>query len=448
MEKLLKEILERITPTEEEHKKEKAIVEAISKKAEKYGVKPILVGSLAKGTDIRGDKDLDIFIMFHKDVSREELEKKGLDIGKKVFTEMKIPYEIDYAEHPYVNGKYENYKVEIVPCYDTKEVKSAVDRTPYHTVYVKKRLAKDAGLKGEVRLLKQFMKGAGVYGAEAKVEGFSGYLCELLTLNYGSFQKALKAASDWKFGEAIDPEGLWKDKNSLKYFFTGADLIIVDPVDKDRNAAAAVSKQKMAEYMVASRRFLQEPGKEYFFPNKEKTIDLKALRKRMKDRGTKIMAVELKHPKINPNTLYSQLRKTHEALKNSVQEQDYRVLKSGLWTDEEKRSLIIFEYEVFTLPHVKHRTGPPVDKAAKEQENFLKKYGKNKPYILNGNWTADIKREDQKIEDLLQKIIEKREGFGKNLRELKEIRTITGDEILKTEDKGLLAYMDGFVTPI
>jgi tRNA nucleotidyltransferase (CCA-adding enzyme) len=37
------------------------------------------------------------------------------------------------------------------------------------------------------------MKGTGVYGAEAKVEGFSGYLTELLVINYGSFPKALEA---------------------------------------------------------------------------------------------------------------------------------------------------------------------------------------------------------------------------------------------------------------
>jgi len=448
MEKLFKEILKKITPTAEEHKKENKLVEDISKKLAKYDVKPILVGSLAKGTDIRGDKDIDIFIMFHKDVSRPELEKRGLDIGKKVFGDMKIPYEIDYAEHPYLSGAYENYKIEIVPCYDTKEVKSAVDRTPYHTHYVKKRLAKEPGLKDEIRLLKQFMKGAGVYGAEAKVEGFSGYLCELLALSYGSFTGALNAAASWKYGEAIDPEGLWKDKNALKYFFTGADLIIVDPVDKDRNAAAAVSKQRMAEYMVASREFLKKPGQEYFFQAKKKDADAKELLKRMKARGTKLIALELTHPKINPNTLYSQLRKTREAVNNSIQEQGFRVLKSDLWTDEGKTSLIIYELEVFALPNIKHRTGPPVDRAVQEQENFLKKYSKYKPYIRNGNWAADIKRENTRIEDLMQKIIEKREGFGKNLRTLKEIKAITGEEILKTGNKGLLAFMDGFVTPI
>jgi tRNA nucleotidyltransferase (CCA-adding enzyme) len=46
---------------------------------------------------------------------------------------------------------------------------------------------------GEVRLLKKFMKGTGVYGAEIKIGGFSGYLCELLILKYRSFAQTIEA---------------------------------------------------------------------------------------------------------------------------------------------------------------------------------------------------------------------------------------------------------------
>jgi tRNA adenylyltransferase (EC 2.7.7.25) len=45
--------------------------------------------------------------------------------------------------------------------------------------------------KDEVRLLKKFMKGIGVYGAEIKVKGFSGYVAELLVYFYDSFRNVL-----------------------------------------------------------------------------------------------------------------------------------------------------------------------------------------------------------------------------------------------------------------
>ena len=448
MDRLLKEILEKITPTAEEHEKEHLIVEDISRRLRKFEVKPILVGSLAKGTDIRGDKDLDIFIMFHKDTSREELEKRGLEIGKKVFSDMGIPYEIDYAEHPYISGSYNKYKIEIVPCFDSSELKSAVDRTPYHTQYVKKKIAAKPGLKDEVRLLKQFMKGAGVYGAEAKIRGFSGYLCELLVINYGSFSEVLKAAANWSFGEAIDPGSLWPDKKTLKYFFSQADMIIVDPVDKDRNAAAAVSRQKLAEFIVACAEFQKKPQKRFFFPEEPKIPQKKELLRRMKARGTKLFAVEFSHGKINPNTLYSQLRKTDEAIRAAIEDGGFRVLKSDIWTDEKKTSMIICDMEVYSLPSIKHHFGPPIDKAAKEQEKFVEKYAKYAPYIKDGRWVVDTKRQYTEIEQLMPAILAQRNGFGKNLRELKRIGTISGEEILKREDKDLLRLMDGFLTPV
>ncbi|HDI73176.1 MAG TPA: CCA tRNA nucleotidyltransferase [Candidatus Altiarchaeales archaeon] len=447
MKKLLKEILKEVTPTEKEHKKEKEIADNIVKRLKKFEVKPILVGSLAKGTDVRDDKDIDIFIMFPKDLSREDLEKKGLDIGKKIFKEMNIRYEIDYAEHPYIRGVYDGYRIEIVPCYETKEPRSSVDRTPYHTQYVRRKLMRNPRLKDEIRLLKQFMKGINVYGAEAKVQGFSGYLAELLCINYGSFMNVLKAVSEWNFGECIDPEDLWRDKSTLKYFFTNANLIIVDPVDRNRNAAAAVSRQKLAEFIVASAEFLKSPQREFFFPQEEKLPDKKELLNRMKARGTKLIAVKFEHERINPNILYSQLRKTKKAIKKSIEEFGFQILKSDLWTDEISNSLILFDFEVFSLPRVKHHLGPPIDKAVKEQENFLEKYKKYKPYIKEGRWVVDTKREFTLVEELIPRILEERRGFGKNLRKV-GVEVLKGEELLKIEDDNFLKFMNRFLTPL
>ena len=61
------------------------------------------------------------------------------------------------------------------------------------------------------------MKGVGVYGAEIRVGGFSGYLCELLTLSFGSFTDILKAVSDWK--EKRSYKALETGKDTFKWFF-------------------------------------------------------------------------------------------------------------------------------------------------------------------------------------------------------------------------------------
>ena len=85
-------------------------------------------------------------------------------------------------------------RVNIVPCYKVAlgEWKSAADRSPYHTKYIISKL--DDRLRLEARLFKKFVKASRVYGAEVRVQGFSGYVCEVLILKYGSFQSVLEVA--------------------------------------------------------------------------------------------------------------------------------------------------------------------------------------------------------------------------------------------------------------
>lgn len=444
MKEVLKKVLSRITPSDEERVMEKKIAQSVMDRLSRFKVKPILVGSLAKGTDLRGDKDLDIFIAFPTKTKREELERRGLAIGKKVLGALGVKFEIDYAEHPYVKGVYKNYEIEIVPCYSGKKILSSVDRTPFHTQYVKKKLKKNKALAGEIRLLKQFMKAHNVYGAEAKVQGFSGYLTELLVLHYGSFVDALKATSNWKFGESIDPEKQWGREDDLRYLFTDASLILVDPVDKDRNVAAAVSRQKLAEFMVASLEFLKGPNEEFFFPKDKKPKSKKELTRIMGTRGSKLIALLFKHGKINQNSLYSQLRRTNNALIKEIRGFGFKVFKSDIWTDEMTQSAILLEFEIWELPKVMHHLGPPIDRDIANQETFRQKYAKDEPYIKDGRWVVDTKRKYKTIDELIPKILMERRGFGKNLRGV-ELKKVEGKKILNIGGKEFLRFMSGFL---
>jgi len=146
MDELLEKVLGRITPTGEERKAEKELVERVLALLSRYPVEPLVVGSIAKDTDLAGEKDVDVFIAFPENTSRDELEKKGLEIGNAVMKALKVEAEVDYAEHPYVKGSLGKHLLEIVPCYQGQQIKSAVDRTPHHTRYVNEKL--DANLKG------------------------------------------------------------------------------------------------------------------------------------------------------------------------------------------------------------------------------------------------------------------------------------------------------------
>ena len=140
-------------------------------------------GSIAKDTWLSENPDIDIFMRLPTSIPRRNLGDIGLKIAKKAAGDAKQLER--FAEHPYLEIFLSGYRVDIVPCYDAKpgEWQSATDRTPYHTDYINTHLSKEK--RGEVRLLKRFLQGIGVYGAELKIGGFSGYLCELLIMKFG-----------------------------------------------------------------------------------------------------------------------------------------------------------------------------------------------------------------------------------------------------------------------
>lgn len=179
------------------------------------------VGSTARGTWLSGDRDIDLFVRFPADLDREELEAYGLEVGHAVLPD---GHE-EYAEHPYVKGDYDGFDVDLVPCYDVpsaSDIRSAVDRTPFHNAYLTERL--DDDLAADVRVFKRFLKGIDAYGSDLRTEGFSGYLAELLVVGHGGFEPLLRAAADWSPQVEFDPE----DHGTRRF---SDPLVVIDPTD-------------------------------------------------------------------------------------------------------------------------------------------------------------------------------------------------------------------------
>ncbi|HEY7777346.1 MAG TPA: nucleotidyltransferase domain-containing protein, partial [Nitrososphaeraceae archaeon] len=156
----------------------------------------LLGGSYAKGTWLENDTDIDFFVIIEPHVERTEFEELGKSVGLYALKKYK-PY-LRYSEHPYVEGKVGETRINIVPCYrvERNKWKSAADRSPFHTDYMQANL--DENLKSQVRVLKKFLKAAGIYGSQIAVSGFSGYVTEVLILKYGSFVRVLQIFSELK----------------------------------------------------------------------------------------------------------------------------------------------------------------------------------------------------------------------------------------------------------
>lgn len=351
-----------------------------------------LDGSVAKDTWLSGEADLDIFMRVSPDLTREELETRCLDVAKKAAGS----YVERYAEHPYVETSIEGVRVNIVPCFKVEKGKwkSATDRTPFHTEYMKAKL--DERLKNEVRLTKKFAKGIGVYGAEIRVSGFSGMLCETLTLNYGSFEELLRAATIWKRGQLVDVERYYQGLESEIPDLFPEPLVVVDPVDKGRNVAAAVAESNMWLLVAASRCFLQRPSLDFFYPPAIRPLTAKQLTAGLAKRGSDTIFILFGKVEAVVDVLWSQLYKTENSLRNLLRANGFEILRTASWSDERKCNVIALELESRKLSQAVRHLGPPVTRAA-ESERFLGKYvglpeTVSGPWVERDRWVVEKKR--------------------------------------------------------
>jgi len=251
------------------------------------------------------------------------------------------------------------------------------------------------------------MKGVDVYGAEIKVGGFSGYLCELLILNYGSFVEVLRSVADWKEKTIIDYEGYYegREKEAEKIF--EEPLVIVDPVDKGRNVAAAVRKERLDEFVAAARAFLKTPHKNFVYPQEVEALDAKKLVRIIKARGSAIVFVKFGKASAVPDVLWGQLYKSQRSLRKMLQQHDFTIIRDCVWSNEENLNVFIFEVESRVLPLIKKHLGPPLRKKA-ECEKFLRKHlgavhTISGPRVEAGRWVVEIKRKHMDVADLLLK---------------------------------------------
>jgi tRNA nucleotidyltransferase (CCA-adding enzyme) len=408
---ILQKVLERITPSKEQREQIERLAEElrdkVSKTAKEMGVEAEVrvEGSVAKDTWLSEEPDIDIFMQVSPELPRKMLGSVCLKIARKA-TEGARDIE-RFAEHPYLETFIENIRVNIVPCYrvDKGEWKSATDRTPYHTNYVKQHL--NARLRSEVRLLKKFMKGTDVYGAEIKIGGFSGYLCELLTIHYGSFLEVLKSFAEWKGKTVIDIEGYYEHRNDELPRLFPEPLVMIDPVDAGRNVAAAVRREKIDLFVAASRGFLKKPSQKFFYPPLTQPLNETAIRQRIKSRGTALLFLVFGKVNAVSDVLWGQLYKTQRALRKTMEKCDFKILRAGAWSDEETVSILVFELEQAKLPLVKKHLGPPLEKKS-ECEEFLRKYLDSErtvcgPFVEGGRWVVEIQRRENDVVELLRR---------------------------------------------
>jgi tRNA nucleotidyltransferase (CCA-adding enzyme) len=373
---------------------------------------------------VKDDADLDIFVKIDPSIDKVEFEKLGKKVGlqslKRYRTQMR------YSEHPYVEAFVRGVRVNIVPCFDVErgKWKSAADRSPFHTEYIKNNL--DARKQQEVRLLKKFLKSVGIYGAQIAKSGLSGYVTEILILKYGSFISTLHAIAD------IDSERqiisiCEVDNDVLKTFQSS--IIIIDPIDPRRNLGSAISAESLGKFILASRSFINRPSLDFFAQEKNRKPKSPKL-------NSNLLIIEFKYEPRSPDIIWGQLKKTLNSISKQLQLAHFNVIRSTCTTDEKGFAALVFVLQSVTLPSYIERIGPEVFRR-KESAKFISKNAKesllfwtNREMRIVGLFNTKITNAKDYVHSLLSEHAECigiTEGLKEDVRN-GTLKIYTGDE--------------------
>jgi len=373
-------------------------------------VRVLVAGSAARGTFLQDRLDIDLFLLFPPDLSRDRLREEGLALGRAVLTDP----ETRYAEHPYLRGRFEGFTVDAVPGFavaDPSRPQSPVDRTPFHQEYLAARESPE--IVAQVRLAKQFFRSLGVYGSEAKTEGFSGYLVELLVIRFGSLRQLLSAAREWRVPVRLEERG--KEPPRLP---VDVALVLADPVDPNRNVASALSRKNLGLFILSAAAYLDDPSPRFFETRTYVPLSKADALDRVHRRGTHVTVVTLPRPDLVDDTLYPQVRKAAHAIADELARSDFTVLGAASAADP-KSVTVVVELAHPRRPLVRVQDGPPagIDRTG----HFLEKWSPKSEQVLQGPYVrpdgslgVDTHRPERDAEAVLRRAFP-RLSIGKDL---------------------------------
>ncbi len=403
----MKTILEKVIPSKEESKVLNEAADHFIKKlnAELKNAKAILGGSVAKNTFLKGDYDIDIFIQFEKE------KYKNKDISTVLHTKLRKVFKSTskisglhklHGSRDYFQIRQDPFTFEVIPILKIAkagEAENITDISPLHTEWV----TQHNHLADEIRLTKAFCKANKLYGAESYIRGFSGYTLEILTIAHKSFENLMKAASHWKPGTRIDIKNHGVKKlNKSKV----SPLIVIDPVQPDRNAAAALSEKKFNEFVNLAREFMHNPSSDFFEYTK---FDLEKIK------SASIL-------RINPldgkeDVVGAKLIKCMEYVNKKLKEEGYEVTEHD-WNWDSKEAYFWYFVKNKSLSLEKKHYGPPI-KEKKHSEEFMKKYSHYHIKDDGARIYVELKRKHTNINEFLKNLVEKDSYIREKVKEIK-----------------------------
>jgi len=343
-------ILDKIKPSIKEEEKIRNEINLFLKDLNKSikNARISIGGSFAKGTWLKDNHDIDIFIKFNYN------KYKNKDISKILGKSLKgFKFTIQHGSRIYYQIKRNNLTYELVPVLETKKIDkilNVMDISPLHTNYVMRNTTQK--LRDEIRIAKAFFKANNLYGAETHKKSFSGYAIEVLVIHYNGFNNLLKATSKWQTLEIIDPKRYYANKDEIVRLLNKSKLtsplILIDPVQRDRNITAVLSIKNFSEFKKLAKQYLKTKSEKFFIKNEIIINNLK-----------NHLIIEIIPKNMSINVLSGKISKFLEFIKNHLDNEGFIVANYG-WKWDTK---VYFWYKLKkeSLPKLKKHFGPKLD---------------------------------------------------------------------------------------
>ncbi len=367
----------------------KALAQEVKSKIEEsikklnYKADVVIGGSFAKGTFTK-NPDIDIFVRFDKTYKNEELSNHLERILKQDFKVTRLHGSRDYFQI------FLDVKIEVLPVYKikkTSEAENLTDFSPFHVTWFNSKANEE--IRRCVKVSKALFKANRIYGAESYKQGISGFVIEILSVNYGNFYNLIKAISQWNEQEIIDVENHYNNKEDVMKSLNEtkiSPLIVIDPIDKTRNASKALSKRNYDKLRRLAKAFISNPSKEFF---KKKDIF-----------SYSGIFLEIRNSEGKEDVVGSKILKTILKLIQFLKEKEF-IVKDYEWEWDKKKAVVWLSVNQ-TLEKEKVVIGPPLT-LKKNVEAFRKNHKNVKE--KDGRVYAIEKREFTNVNDAINDFI-------------------------------------------
>jgi tRNA nucleotidyltransferase (CCA-adding enzyme) len=158
----------------------------------------------------------------------------------------------------------------------------------------------------------------------------------------GSFENVLKKITKLQNNEMIG--------ESPRKF--ESPIVIIDPIDRNRNLGAAISIQNLTNFILIARNFLKKNSISYFKPKKKSGKATHPI--------SKIVIIHFKYKKRSNDIIYGQIKRAASSIESQLNKGGFNVLRTDSFVYDENKACLLFLLESLTINKDEIRTGPDV----------------------------------------------------------------------------------------